>query len=112
MDKHMILGTVCAETQRSTEFGLNSDTLAAGADDAVEPQRRVDGDGRPLGLHQVLAEQHEQRQDVPGRSEALGVWFGAVGWVKGPKRLGLCRGQNLGLDGNKTTWFSGSGSRS
>ena len=38
----------------------------AGADYAVVSQRRVDGDGGPCGLHQVLAEQHEQRQDVPG----------------------------------------------
>ena len=37
-----------------------------GADDAVVAQRRVDGDRGPRWLHQVLAEQHEQREDVPG----------------------------------------------
>lgn len=37
-----------------------------GTDDGVVTQRRVDGDGRPRRLRQVLAEQHEQCQDVPG----------------------------------------------
>ena len=37
-----------------------------GADDAMVAQRRVDGDRGPRWLHQVLAEQHEQREDVPG----------------------------------------------
>lgn len=36
-----------------------------GANDGVVAQRRVDGDGGSRGLRQVLAVQHEQRQDVP-----------------------------------------------
>jgi len=36
------------------------------ADDDLEPQRPVDADGRPQRICQVLAEQHEQREDVPG----------------------------------------------
>ena len=39
--------------------------IIKGADDAVVAQRRVDGDRGPRWLHQVLAEQHEQCQDVP-----------------------------------------------
>ncbi len=33
--------------------------------DDMEPQRAVDDDRRRQGLHQVLADQHEQREDVP-----------------------------------------------
>ena len=46
--------------------GGNVKAFDAGANNAVVPQRRLDGDGGPRGLHQVLAEQHEQCQDVPG----------------------------------------------
>lgn len=35
-------------------------------DHGLVAQRQLDGDGRPQRLRQVLAVQHEQRQDVPG----------------------------------------------
>jgi hypothetical protein len=34
-------------------------------DDGVVTQRHLDGDWRPRWLRQVLAEQHEQRENVP-----------------------------------------------
>ena len=40
------------------------------ANDEVESRRHLDGDRRPRRLHQVLATQHEQRQDVPGTQGA------------------------------------------
>lgn len=43
-----------------------SGTRQPGKDDGLVTQRKLDGDGGPLGIRQVLAEQHEQRQDVSG----------------------------------------------
>lgn len=50
----------------SSSLSTSPGARLVGAQHGVEPQRHVDGDGRPLGLCQVLAVQHEQRQDVPG----------------------------------------------
>ena len=48
----------------------------AGAGDGVVAQRPVDGHRRPRRLRQVLAVQHEQRQNVSGKDMLLNL-FGA-----------------------------------
>lgn len=41
------------------------------SNDGVEPQRHLDDNGRPCGVREVLAVEHEQREDVPGTQRSI-----------------------------------------
>lgn len=43
-----------------------SGTRQPGKNNGLVAQRQLDGNGRPRWLRQVLAVEHEQREDVPG----------------------------------------------